>query len=82
MPKTAAEEAKVASPETNLEVEFLKRELEDLRGSGSSSPFEKVNNQDDIVDDDDDDDDDDDGLSLDFMAQVQKERTSLRASQL
>ena len=76
MPNANVEEDKQTSPDTNLEVEYLKRELEDLRGS--SSPFENVRNE--AADEEDDDEDDDDGLALDFIAQVQKERTTLRAS--
>mmetsp|Transcript_8909 Transcript_8909/g.10943 ORF Transcript_8909/g.10943 Transcript_8909/m.10943 type:complete len:119 (+) Transcript_8909:284-640(+) len=42
MPTAAEEEAKQAANEdTSLEVEYLKKELEDLTGGGGS-PFEKV----------------------------------------
>lgn len=79
MPNPTVEDTKTSpTQEANLEVEYLKKELEDLRGG--SSPFEKAGNQEPEYEEDDDDDDD--GLALDFIAQVQKERSTLRASQL
>jgi len=71
-PKATIEETKEISP--NAEAEYLKKELEDLQGK--ESPFAKLSAHEDEMEDDEDE------MDLDFIAQVQKDKTELRASYL
>jgi len=62
------EESKEPISDSQIEAEILRKELEDLK---MSTPFEKAQEA--------EEEEEDDGLDLEFIAQVQKERTSLRA---